>query len=103
MMRARLEEHGLMDVHDVLNRASIKYIFTSTRGARTHRVDRVYVGKVTMKRIHSYKIIPNHFSDHDGVEVLLTWGHQLKWGKGVWKLNADILRTRFLMTELERK
>ena len=32
LMKALLEDHGLKDVHDVLNRGNIKYTFTSNQG-----------------------------------------------------------------------
>lgn len=44
------------------------------------------------QRISQYKIIPNYHSDHDGIQISISWGRQLSWGKGIWKLNTSLLQ-----------
>lgn len=59
---------------------------TASRVAR--RIDRIYGSHTAI----DYQHIPIGFSDHYmSPRILINKRHQLKWGKGAWKLNSDLL------------
>ena len=79
----------LPDIHNTLSDGKINY--TCTAGKSRTRIDRIYVSENLKQRILQYKIVPNYYSDHGGIEMLITWGRQITWGKGIWKMNTILL------------
>ena len=61
------------------------------QGRTRTRIDRIYASEKLKQRIIQYKIIPNFHSDHDGIQITITWGRQISWGKGIWKMNTSLL------------
>ena len=85
-----LDNIQLIDIHELYNENKLK--FTWRLNNYMARLDRAYTNKYTQRRITQYKILPNTFSDHDGIEIRIKWGKRNKWGKGLWKLNSKILQ-----------
>ena len=90
VFKDNLVSQHLEDIHVLLNRGNIKYTFTGTNGRRS-RLDKAISDNQITKRIVSYKIIPNTFSDHEGIKILIDLDKNNQWGKGTWKLNTSIL------------
>ena len=79
-----------IEIHKVFG-AKLNYTFTV--GNYKARLDRIYTLKENIQDFQKYNIIATHFSDHDKIIIELKWNQkQIKWGKGLWKLNTTILQ-----------
>ena len=90
---------NFIEVHKIFN-TKLKYTFRI--GDYQSRLDRIYIKPQNILDISNYDIIPNHFSDHDKITLTLKWNpKQLKWGKGVWKLNNTLLENEDYQYEIQ--
>ena len=82
-----------IEVHDIIH-TDLNYTFSaqSTNDQYKARLDRIYTKLGTTQQILDYKIIPTTHSDHEQLLLKLKWGDRPTWGKGTWKLNAEILK-----------
>ena len=79
-----------IEIHKVFG-AKLNYTFTV--GNYKARLDRIYTLQENIQDFQKYNIIATHFSDHDKIIIELKWNQkQIKWGKGLWKLNTTILQ-----------
>ena len=85
-----MKKLDITDIHNTLHTGWVKYTFTGTRSRS--RLDRIYMNDNIKQKVTKYKIILNHYSDHDGIKIEMTWGKKIKWGKGWWKLNTVLLQ-----------
>ena len=76
------------DIHDIIH---TRLNYTFTRQDYKARLDRIYMDPEITQLVQNYQIIPVNFSDHDQLSLEVKWGKQTKWGKGMWKLNSQIL------------
>ena len=79
-----------------MNNGNIKYTYTNTHLAVRRRIDKVIMDKYLVKQTINYKIVPNVFSDHEGISLILKWGNMTKWGKGIWNMNVSLLNDKSL-------
>ena len=90
---------NFIEVHKIFN-TKLKYTFRV--GDYQSRLDRIYIKPQNILDISNYEIIPNHFSDHDRITLTLKWNpKQLKWGKGIWKLNTTLLDNEDYQYEIQ--
>ena len=80
-------------------------IFTrvnNTTGVKT-RIDRLYLSKLMKTKIKEVKKITSTVSDHDGFLITLQGelSRQFTMGKGVWKMNVEILKNENFILEIE--
>ena len=88
-IKTLLDKLKIQDIHNLYRENKLQY--TSKRRHYLTRIDRIYTNIETKRNIITYKIKPNFFSDHQALTIKLKWGIREKWGKGLWKLNSDIL------------
>ena len=90
---------NFIEVHKLFS-TKLKYTFRA--GDYQSRLDRIYIKPQNILDISNYDIIPNHFSDHDRITLTLKWNpKQLKWGKGIWKLNTTLLDNEEYQYEIQ--
>ena len=93
------DDLNLKEIHNKYKENNIKY--TYTKGNILTRLDRVYTNPATQRKIISYKIKPNFFSDHQAVIINIRWKKREKWGKGTWKINNEILLDKEYQEEIK--
>ena len=79
----------LKDPHTLIYNGKIIYTFTA--GTLRKRLDKFFFSNHLQNRLINYNILPNLFSDHEGITIHFDIGTRKKWGKGTWKLNNEIL------------
>ena len=90
---------NVIEVHKLFN-TKLKYTFRT--GDYQSILDRIYIKPQNILDISYYDIIVNHFSDHDRITLTLKWNpKQLKWGKGIWKLNTTLLHNEEYQYEIQ--
>ena len=82
-----------------------KKIYTwvnDTRGIKT-RIDRFYISKFLKDQIYDTTILPSTVSDHYAVNLSFknTPYRPFEVGKGIWKMNAEILKDSNFCKEIE--
>ena len=100
---ARTKRQNFKDAHITLNRGKISYTFTASNNKTRKRLDKFLYKANLQNRILDYYIKPNIFSDHEGIVIKIDLGMRKKWGKGVWKMNNEVLQEdkyREYMTEV---
>ena len=88
----RLNRQNLKDVHNSMSRDNIKFTFTASNNKVRKRLDKFIYSGSLQNRLVDYCIKPNTFSDHDGIYLEIDMNQRVKWGKGVWKMNNEILK-----------
>ena len=90
--KKRLERQNLKDAHKTVNTGKIKYTFTTSNKKIRKRLDKFIYNSNLQNRILDYYIKPNIFSDHEGICIKVDLDIRRKWGKGIWKLNNEVLK-----------
>ncbi len=102
-VKNRIDRQSFEDAHITLNKGQIKYTFTASGKKIRKRLDKYLYTKHLRNRLIDYYIKPNSFSDHDSIILQIDIGERKKWGKGLWKMNNEVIkeeRYRRYMTEV---
>ena len=109
-LKNRLQRQNFKDAHESLNIGKIKYTFTTSNKKIRKRLDKFIYKSNLQNRLLEYYIKPNVFSDHEGIILKIDLGQRRKWGKGLWKLNNEILQEekyvkymKWVITEFKEK
>ena len=88
-----------IEIHDII-RTKLNYTFNAN--LYKARLDRIYIKANTHHKILNYEIIPTAHSDHKQIYLAIKWGNIPKWGRGIWKMNSNILKDNEFIEELNR-
>lgn len=89
-LRTLVTQLDMTDVWEHIHGNMVQYTFH--RGNSASRLDRIYVSRALVNSIHSVKVIPASFSDHDALLLRMSATTPLPClGRGYWKLNTSLL------------
>ena len=86
------ETYNLIDNWRKIKRTKRIYTFHNYNNSICSRIDRIYTTKNI--KLNNATIIPNNISDHDIITLTITITKQKPKGRGIWKLNATIVKEK---------
>jgi len=93
-----------IDTFRHLHPTTRSFTFTGISNYRS-RLDRIYIHETESDKISNAEIIPTCFSDHDIfiIDIHIGSSHgRVRWGRGLWKYNKNILTDLNNMKMMER-